>query len=196
MRLMEAPELTLPEVEAAALRAAYADARVILEYGSGGSTVLAAALPGKTVFSVESDVDWLDDMQAWFDAHPPVAKLVLHHAEIGPTKQWGAPRDESKFRSWPGYSLSVWDRDDFQHPDLVLIDGRFRAACFLTTLFRITRPVTVLWDDYAEREPYHRIEEFATPTAMIGRMARFDLVPTPIPAEKLGFILTTYLRPN
>ena len=48
------PELTLPEAEAALLRETYDRAGVILEYGSGGSTVLAAEQPGKTVPSVES----------------------------------------------------------------------------------------------------------------------------------------------
>ena len=48
------PKLTLPEAEASALRAAYAAAEVVLEYGSGGSTVLAAEA-GAEVWAVESD---------------------------------------------------------------------------------------------------------------------------------------------
>ena len=59
------PVLTLPPAEAEALRAAYAIADVILEYGSGGSTALAAEMPGKTVFSVESDAAWLAGMQGF-----------------------------------------------------------------------------------------------------------------------------------
>ena len=51
------PTLTLPEAEAALITAAYDKAEVILEYGSGGSTVLAADL-GKKVVAVESDRDW------------------------------------------------------------------------------------------------------------------------------------------
>jgi hypothetical protein len=190
----ERPVLTLPPVEAEAVRAAYAGAEVILEYGSGGSTVLAAEMPGKTVFSVESDAAWLAGMQDWFAHNPPRAQVHLHHANIGPTREWGYPGSDASFRRWPSYPVSVWDLPEFRHPDVVLIDGRFRAACFLTTLFRITRPVRVLWDDYTGRPEYHAMEAFSPRTGTIGRMAVFDARPTQIPAEKLGLILTTYLR--
>ena len=69
------PELTLPEAEAAHSRAAYKDAKAILEYGSGGSTVMAAEMPGKRVWSVESDADWAQMMRDWFAAHPPARAL-------------------------------------------------------------------------------------------------------------------------
>jgi hypothetical protein len=171
-------------------------AKVILEYGSGGSTVIAAELPGKTVFSVESDPKWLKGMRAYFEAFPPVSALTLHHGRIGPTKEWGHPQNDENFRKWPGYPLSIWDLPEFVHPDVVLIDGRFRAACFLTTLFRITRPTTVLWDDYIDRKPYHEVEDLVKPIKMCGRMACFELSPMPVPPEKLLWILQTYLRAN
>lgn len=195
-KVIERPKLTLPEAEAAAVRTYYGVAQVILEYGSGGSTVLASEMPGKTIFSVESDADWIAMMRGWFKAHPPVSDVRLHHGDIGPTKAWGAPVDDSQFRRWPSYPVSVWDRPDFVHPDVVLVDGRFRAACFLTTLFRITRPVLLLWDDYTNREGYHAMESFAPLVRTHGRMAEFHLEPTAIPPEKLALILTTYLRPN
>lgn len=193
---LERPQLTLPEAEAEAVRNAYAAAGVILEYGSGGSTVIGAEMPGKRIFSVESDKAWLGMMERWFAANPPLSRLALHHGDIGPTKAWGAPVDDAQFRRWPSYPVSVWDRSDFEHPDVVLIDGRFRSACFLTTLFRITRPVTVLWDDYTERKGYHVMESFAPLVRTHGRMAEFHLEPMAVPAERLGLILTTYLRPN
>ena len=190
------PKLTLPPFEAAAVIKAYEKAHVILEYGSGGSTVVAAELPGKVVFSVESSADWLADMQSYFVQNPPKATLHLHHGDIGPTKDWGKPIDERQMRKWPGYPLSVWDLPQFLHPDVVLIDGRFRAACFLTCLFRCTRPTTVLWDDYIDRAFYHRVEALVAPTEMIGRMARFDIVPMAVPADRLSWVLDIYLRQN
>lgn len=188
------PELTLPPAEAQALRAAYTQASVILEYGSGGSTVLAAEMAGKTVFSVESDASWLEKMRAYFAAHPPAAKLHLHHGEIGPTKDWGHPRNDSSFRKWPDYPTKIWRTNGFVQPDLVLIDGRFREACFLTTLFSITAPTRVLFDDYLDRPFYQSVEYFAAPSACFGRMAQFDLVPTPIPADKLGWIVQRFFQ--
>ena len=191
----EAPVLTLPPDEAALLRAEYARAGVILEYGSGGSTVLAGGMAGKRVFSVESDAGWIGKMQGWFATHPPVSPVVMHHADIGPTVAWGRPADETAFRKWPGYANSVWDRRDFAHPDVVLVDGRFRAACLLTVALRITRPVTVLFDDYKRRKPYHAVEALVRPVAMAGRMARFEVAPMVLPPERLGWLVGLYLKP-
>lgn len=190
------PQLTMPSAEAEALTAAYHAANVILEYGSGGSTVVAAELADKVIFSVESDAEWLEGMKRWFALHPPVGTVHLHHGDIGPTKAWGHPRDAASFRKWPGYAISVWDLADFLHPDLVLIDGRFRVACFLTCLLRSTRSMTVLWDDYSDRPQYHAVETLVKPVAMIGRMARFEISPMPLPVDQLAWVLDSYLRPN
>lgn len=174
---LERPELTLPPEAAELLRMEYDRATVILEYGSGGSTLLAAEMTGKQVFTVESDRGWINMMRAWLAAYPPLSQVEIHHADIGPTKKWGHPKDETYWRRFIGYPLSVWDRPDFIHPDVVLIDGRFRVGCFLATLMRITRPVTVLFDDYTGRKPYAVVEEFFKPTGFADRMARFEVEP-------------------
>jgi hypothetical protein len=194
-KLVDRPLLTMPEAEAAALVTALRKADVVLEFGSGGSTLVAAEM-GKTVVSVESDAEWLEGMRAWFASHPPVAEVVLHHANIGPTGKWGMPTDPKSFRSFPSYALEIFDHPRFRHPDLVLIDGRFRPACLLATAFRITRPVTVLFDDYAERPHYHGIEAMFRPVAMHGRMAEFQLEPTPLPVERLAWVMGWFLKPQ
>lgn len=186
------PELTLPQAEADALRAAYAAGSVILEYGSGGSTVVGAQMAGKTLFSVESDAAWLAKMQGYLDKNPPLAAVHLHHGDIGPTRDWGHPVDDTQFRKWPAYPHSVWSRADFIQPDLVLIDGRFRTACLLTVMLRTMRPVTVLFDDYLDRKSYHAIESMIRPSAYFGRMARFDVVPTPLSVDHLEWIITRF----
>lgn len=169
------PPLILPDAEAAALRAALDGASVVLEYGMGGSTALVADMPGKTLFSVESDPAWLAMMARYFAANPPAASVHLHHGDIGPVENWGYPLDDSHRHLWQDYAATIWARPDFLHPDLVLIDGRFRVACFLEVAARITRPVTVLFDDYGDRPEYHGVEGLALPTAHHGRMAQFDL---------------------
>ncbi|OYU39125.1 MAG: hypothetical protein CFE33_11915 [Pseudorhodobacter sp. PARRP1] len=188
------PKVTLPPEAEAAVRQYYGQARVILEYGSGGSTVIAAEMPDKQIFSVESDVNWWRGMRGYFEENPPASPVVMHHGKIGRTREWGFPENDAQFRKWPGYPLSVWDLPEFVHPDVVLIDGRFRPACFLSVLFKITRPVVLLWDDYVDRLEYHQCEDFAKPVAMHGRMARFALTPTPIPADKLQWIIQSFLR--
>ncbi|WP_374432460.1 glycosyltransferase family 2 protein [Tabrizicola sp.] len=158
----------------------YEAAGTILEYGSGGSTVLAAEL-GKTVFSVESDKDWAERMANHVASLSD--KAHVHWADVGPTGPWGVPMKPREFRKFHGYALSVWDRPDFVEPDLVLIDGRFRASCLVAVLLRATKPVTVLFDDYLRRRYYHGVERLARKEEMVGRMARFTVTPGAIPPD-------------
>jgi hypothetical protein len=184
---------TFPETEAAYLRQAYAGARVILEYGSGGSTVLAAEL-GARVFSVESDRALADRLAAHLA--PISNRAVVHYADIGPTGEWGRPLLARAAPRFHGYALSVWDRPDFEQPDIVLVDGRFRAACLLTVMLRASRPTTVLFDDYAERRQYRRVERLARCEEMIGRMARFTVTPGPIPPEMVTQAIGWFTDPR
>jgi hypothetical protein len=91
--------LTFPEAEAAFVRAQYQAATVILEYGSGGSTVMAAEL-GKTVVSVESDLDWAERLAEHLA--PISATAVVHHADIGPTGAWGVPMRPAEYAKFVG----------------------------------------------------------------------------------------------
>ena len=167
--IMTRPKLTMPETEVAALHGLYQAARIILEYGPGGSTVMAAEMPGKRITSVESDAAWLSKLHGWFAQVPPASMPVLHHGNIGQTRLWGYPAAKESFRRWPDYVQSVWDLPDFAAPDVVLVDGRFRLACLLTVALRTVQPVVVLVDDYIDRPPYHDPESVLGAPQMIGR---------------------------
>ena len=185
----------MPAAETAFVLTEFAKAKVILEYGMGGSTVVAAETQGHTVFSVESDRSWHGKMEHWFARNPPAATVHLHHADIGPTGKWGHPADRRRLNLWSGYPVSVWDRDDFRHPDLVLVDGRFRLACMLTTLFRIQRATRLLVDDYIDRPPYHVIETLVGAPRMMGRMATFQFTPQVLPVQHMRWIMAAYASP-
>ena len=195
MDAMTRPDLTMPEAEAEVLRAAYAAAGVILEYGTGGSTLLAAEMPGKTIFAVESDRRWLSMMRGWLAAHPGASPVHLHQADIGATRRWGHPRNETRWRQYADYPLGVWERDDFRQPDVVLIDGRFRVGCFLATILRITRPVTILFDDYLPRLAYRAVEEWFAPVAITGRMAQFQVSPVALDPARLRHVIALMQEP-
>ncbi|WP_128254325.1 hypothetical protein [Falsirhodobacter deserti] len=187
-------DLALPPQEATLLHNAYGEADTILEYGSGGSTLLAASMPGKRVFSVESDPEWVGRLQAATEG--AVSRPVLHHVDVGPVGDWGrplAPRQWPKFHRYP---TTVWDRDDFVHPDVVLIDGLLRPACFVTCAIRITRPVTVLFDDYAGRPAYHMVERIARPVLFEGRMAVFHLEPGLLSPSDMTMVLEMFTQVN
>ncbi|MGQ0565772.1 MAG: hypothetical protein ACT4OK_11965 [Gemmobacter sp.] len=189
------PELTMPAPEAEVLRAAYEGASVILEYGTGGSTLMAADMPGKVIFAVESDRRWLAMMRDWIAVHPGASPVHLHQADVGATRRWGHPRNETRWRQYADYPLRVWDRDDFRHPDVVLIDGRFRVGCFLATAFRITRPVTVLFDDYAPRPAYREVEAWCAPVSITGRMATFRVAPAAVEPARLRQVIALMQEP-
>lgn len=181
--VIQRPALTFPDEVSEWVRSHYQKASVILEYGSGGSTVLASELTGKKVFSVESDATWMANLQSYLDAAGTKSPVILHHADIGPTGKWGRPTGDSGWRRYHKYPLSVWDRTDFVAPDLVLIDGRFRAACLIAALLRTEKPIEVLFDDYENRAKYHVVEEFSKPVEFVGRMAKFMIEPLTMPRE-------------
>jgi hypothetical protein len=151
-----------------------------LEFGSGGSTVLASRLGVKTL-SVESDRYFARQVRA--KAAPgPVTVLA---PDIGVTKEWGQPvfkrPTAARLRRWRGYVFSPFealDRAGERFPDLVLIDGRFRVACALESARRaqeLALPLTIFFDDYAERPHYQVIERFLGKPKLVGRAAIFEI---------------------
>jgi len=195
--MMARPELTFPPEVAEWVREEYSAASVILEYGSGGSTVMASELPGKRVFAVESDQAWAQMMQDWFAANPPASgtEIDVIWSDIGPTQEWGYPSGDAGWMRYARYPLAVWDLPAFGQPDVVLVDGRFRTGCAMAAAFRSARPVTVLVDDYAKRKHYHRIERYLGAPTLTGRLARFEVRPMPVPADHLLEIITMMIRP-
>lgn len=185
--------LTFPPEEALFVFQRYSAATAILEYGSGGSTVLAAQL-GKPVVAVESDAAWAARLADRLEREGLAASL--HPVDIGPTGDWGRPRSTEGAARYHRYALSVWDRPDLRHPDLVLIDGRFRAACLAATMLRISRPVTVLFDDYLNRPFYHGVEKLVRRAETVGRMARFEVEPGPIPPDLLTEVIGWFADPR
>lgn len=182
----------MPEEETAYLTQAYEKAQVILEYGSGGSTRLAAAMPDKYIVSVESDVDWMRSLRRDLVGAP--SPVILHHGDIGPVGRWGRPVNEGPWRKFPNYPLSVWDQPWFRQPDTVLIDGRLRTACFATVLMLTQKPVRVLFDDYGVREKYRLVERLIEPVRLVGRLAEFELNPGAYDATDVGFLIRQFFE--
>ncbi|WP_156429792.1 hypothetical protein [Burkholderia sp. FL-7-2-10-S1-D7] len=157
-------------------------AEIFLEYGAGGSTILAASCGIKEIYSVESDRAFLDAV-AFRLSEVGGVTFVPHYVDIGRTKEWGQPVDDSNARKWPQYCSSVWEvlRSGSREPDLVLIDGRFRVACFLISILFSKIGTIILFDDYYDRPNYHVVEKYAKPIERVGRMAEFRV------AERIAF---------
>jgi hypothetical protein len=185
--------LSFPPEVADLVRLRYTAAEIILEYGSGGSTLLAASLPDKLIFSVESDRSWALALQMQIDQLDLPSPATVHYADIGPTGRWGRPLDDSHWAQYHRYPLRIWSEPFFRQPDLILIDGRFRAACLVAACLRSTKPVTVLFDDYTDRPAYHVVEQMVQPVQTVGRMAEFQIAPQdwPVWAQDLLIELCT-----
>ncbi|MDO6799749.1 hypothetical protein [Shimia thalassica] len=187
-------KLTFPAQETEFIREAYDKANVVLEYGSGGSTWLAAQSKGKFIISVESDREWALKTQQDLDAADLPSPAVIYYADIGKTGLWGRPVDESNWKLFHRYPTAVWSEPYFVEPDLVLIDGRFRPACFATVCMNIKTPTRVLFDDYDDRPAYQVVERIVKPTHMVGRMAEFNLTPEMGKAIDVGFLMELYTQ--
>lgn len=194
---IERPALTMPDTEAARISEAYGAAEGILEYGSGGTTLVAAEMPGKRITSVESDKDWADMMRGWFTQNPPheTTEVDIFWSDIGPTKAWGYPGDLNLFSRFPAYPLEIWSGGGIEAPDVVLIDGRFRVGCALATALNTPKEVRVFIDDYTDRKPYHVIERWFGQPKTTGRLAEWTVAPMTLDPKELLRIMKLMLRP-
>ena len=156
--------------------------RRYLEYGSGGSTYLAAKL-GVSFITVDSDPYFLKSVRKKIqrDGLARDSIQTFQYADIGLTEHYGRPFREwrasarrlSKFRRYSDPPPRCYEGATL--PDLVLVDGRFRVACALKALkmLRSERDWMIVVDDYVGRPEYGTIAEFAELDQFVGRMAVF-----------------------
>jgi hypothetical protein len=142
-----------------------------LEFGSGGSTLLAVRSGIETIVSVESDAVWAETAAQHDEISPLVraGRATVIHADIGPTKAFGAPVDEQEMGRWPNYirlPWAEWHRRNAM-PDFVFVDGRFRVAACLSVIvaWQLSRretpfPLIAIHDVLPERRSYQRLFEY------------------------------------
>jgi len=159
--------------------------RLILEYGTGGSTVLALESNiENVVYACETDSAWLAKLMLYASERRLQSRLFPVYLDIGQTGDWGVPVFGGGFtgkrmQRFLEVAISPWRlmRSHNALPDLVLIDGRWRKACFLSALLFCKAPTLILWDDYADRPQYHVFDEIIKPAEMIGRSALYEINP-------------------
>lgn len=171
-----------------------------LEYGTGGSTLLALRLGVPRVYSVESDRPFAERVQrAAAQARRPGTGFWLMLAHVGETAEWGRPANTQACRQWPGYPLQIWHEIEKRGhaPDLILVDGRFRVACFLACLLKAGPGTLIIFDDYMDRaQDYHVVERHLAPALTIDRCAVFS-VPEAVDAAAIAFDLARHVvRPE
>lgn len=154
--------------------------KIFLEYGSGGSSIMAAQAGIRRIYSVDSDLMFLQSVQKRLIADGiPRRRYVPVYVDIGRTGNWGRPVNENHAKDWPNYCSAPWVRLEQagEKPSLVLIDGRFRVASFLVTAMLAPPGCVILFDDYVDRPEYHLVEQHLKPVRFEGRMAEFIVAP-------------------
>jgi hypothetical protein len=142
------------------------------EYGCGASTVWVAHHTNARIMAVNSSAEWIAKVALETEIFRE--KLCIEEVDLGEIAAWGYPttyRHRTRFRD---YAASPWRHE--VKPDLVLIDGRFRVACFLHSLPNAEPGTRLIFDDYNNRPHYHLVEEFCPAEERVCRQALF-LVP-------------------
>lgn len=172
--------------------------KLIVEYGSGSSTFFCA-MNEIPIISVESDLTFLNYLKSEIDQFTlNHTHVKLLHANIGNTKSLGYPENDTFIRLFPQYATLPWKLSLSQdvEPDLVLIDGRFRSACMLTTMVNIRKPTKVIFDDYVDRNYHQIIEQFVKPLEIIDRAAYFEISPRELSALDILKHLESFFDPS
>jgi hypothetical protein len=163
--MADSPEFTAAEL--ALFEACLACCTHYFEWGCGTSTAIAARRVSGSVTSVDSSADWIARVRRGIEA--PRVPVRFVHFDIGAVGAFGYPIDKGARARWLNYSHPL--RHVTKQPDLVLVDGRFRVACALRSLWAWKLPVLV--HDYANRPHYAAIGECANEIARAERLSLF-----------------------
>jgi hypothetical protein len=144
-----------------------------LEFGAGGSTVLAATLVRGPIVSVDSSRDWLGKVERACAEMPDCSPLLLHYVDIGKTGAFGFPADNSRRAAWVDYHTTAWALPDAGRTEFCLVDGRFRVACFAQAMLHCGAETLVAIHDFAERPKYHVVRDIGTEIARAANLSIF-----------------------
>ena len=139
------------------------------EYGCGSSTEWVLKYTNANILSVDSSRDWVDKISLRNAAYNK--RIKLKYIDLGEVENWGRPIGYEKSYNFINYFNWIWTQDIL--PDTVLIDGRFRVCCFLTSIKYANENTKIIFDDYNNRPYYHVIEKFIKKEQTCGRQALF-----------------------
>ena len=143
------------------------------EYGCGLSSKWILNNTSSKVISVDSSKEWVKKVKKITKNHE--SRLIINHVDLGKVGSWGRPISYEKSYKFSDYTDYIWKQQE--KPELVLIDGRFRVCCFLTSLKFADPGTKIIFDDYVNRPYYHFIEKYVSRINECGRQCLF-IVPS------------------
>lgn len=154
----------------ALFKSCVSDAEVYGEYGCGKSSVWVSRNVDCDIVSVDTSSEWIGRVQSLVRSSSRRQRFI--HVDLGETGWWGTPVSYAQRHRIIEYVSAPW-ADESLRPNVVLIDGRFRIACFLYSLLHSSPGCVILIDDYSERPQYHVVEEFCPVFKRSGRQVMF-----------------------
>ena len=149
------------------------EAKVYGEYGCGNSTIWTLENTSANIISVDTSMEWIMKVKDMINKN--CIRVNIHHTNLGEVGDWGRPISYVNQKNFNDYTNHIWEQAE--KPSVVLIDGRFRVCCFLTTLKFAFEGTKILFDDYTDRPHYHYIEKYVSRKKECGRQCLF-IVPS------------------
>jgi len=142
---------------------------IYFEYGVGKSTSYVIKNTKAKIVAVDTDKCWIESI----DVSKRKNDIKLNWVNLGDLENWGRPKTYSYRNNFIDYIGAVWQFN--LKADLILIDGRFRVACFLNSLINAEEGSVIIFDDYTNRPYYHIVEEILPRFDECGRQAVFKV---------------------
>ena len=139
------------------------------EYGCGLSSKWILKNTNCKVISVDSSKEWVEKIKNQNKKY--LSKLTINHIDLGKVRRWGFPLGYDKFYNFKDYTEYIWKQSET--PTFVLVDGRFRVCCFLTSLKFAEAGTKIIFDDYVNSPHYHFIEKYVSRINECGRQCLF-----------------------
>ena len=140
---------------------------IYFEYGVGASTRWVLENTKSKIISVDTDKKWINTINFSNQS----SRIKLNWINLGDLENWGRPKSYEYRDQFIDYISNVWSFN--KKADVILIDGRFRVACFLYSLINAKINSIIIFDDYNNRPYYHIVEEVVSIYKICGRQAVF-----------------------
>lgn len=136
------------------------------EYGFGLSAQYALDYTSCSIISIGSSDEWVGLVKSRSNN---LKRLQIHYVDIGIVSEFGRSIDYKNRDNFNNYTNKLWEHDEKY--DVVLINGRFRVACFLTCLLKALLGTIIMFGDYTNRPECHLIEYFLKPIKLpVGKL--------------------------
>ena len=142
---------------------------IYFEYGIGDSTTWVLENTSSRIISVDTDKKWINKV----DISKRKKGIDIHWINLGEIENWGRPKTYEYRKRFIEYISNVWNFN--LKADVILVDGRFRVACFLYSLINAKEGSIIIFDDYVNRPHYHVVEEVLGIYKKCGRQVVFKV---------------------